>query len=67
MSESELERRIRQRQNDVSDANIDVLRSQLAQWRPLIDSEQAYALTLEGDNRWSSEDLLNQLRAATSD
>jgi hypothetical protein len=66
VSEPELEKRIRQRQYDVSDANIDVLRNQLAQWRPLIDSEQTYAVTLEGDQPWNSEVVLSMIRAAKS-
>jgi uncharacterized protein len=51
-SAEELRRRIRQRQNDASEATIDVLHHQLQSAQALSTEEQAYALTIntESDN-----------------
>ncbi len=51
-SDEELCRRIRQRQNDVSEATIDVLRHQQQSAQPLSAGEQAYVITIntESDN-----------------
>ena len=57
-SEEELGRRIGQRQNDVSEATVDVLRHQLQSAQPLSPEEQACAITINTESDNALEKLL---------
>jgi aminoglycoside phosphotransferase family enzyme/predicted kinase len=58
-SDEELSRRIRQRQNDASEATIDVLRHQQQSAQPLSVEEQAYVITIDTERDNALDILLN--------
>jgi uncharacterized protein len=58
-SDEELLRRIRQRQNDASEATIDVLRHQQQSAQSLSVEEQAYVITIDTENDSALDILLN--------
>lgn len=62
-SDGELARRIRQRQNDASEATIDVLRKQLQSAQPLTDEEQAYVITINTESGNTLESLLEKINS----
>lgn len=61
--ESILRERIKQRKNDVSDADIHVLEQQLKQWQPLLASEASVAIDVEDQGEKSLTALCNQLKS----
>ena len=58
-SDEELSRRIRQRQNDASEATIDVLQHQQQSAQPLSVEEQAYVITIDTERGNALDMLLN--------
>ena len=60
VSEEELIRRIRHRKNDVSDADIDILKHQLLKWRPLSPAEGPYVIAIDYETSLSDQ-VLHQL------
>lgn len=57
-SDEELSRRLRQRQNDASEASIEVLQHQQQSAQPLSSEEQAYAITINTESANALEKLL---------
>jgi aminoglycoside phosphotransferase family enzyme/predicted kinase len=58
-SDEELSRRIRQRQNDVSEATIDVLQHQLQSAQPMSSEEQKFVITINTESDNALEKLLD--------
>ena len=58
-SDEELSRRIRQRQNDASEATTDVLQHQQQSAQPLSAEEQAYVITIDTERGNALDMLLN--------
>jgi len=58
--------RIGQRQNDVSDADLQVLEMQISLWQPLQESEQKYALTVDTGEEVDINALVGRIKAQTS-
>jgi len=61
VSEQELIRRVRNRKEDVSDADISVLKQQLADWQPLTAAETSSAITVKYDQPLTDGFLLSLL------
>lgn len=62
-SDEELSRRLRQRQNDASEATIDVLRHQQQSEQPLSAEEQAYVITIDTESGNSLSILLDTINS----
>ena len=60
-SDEELLRRIRQRQNDASEATTDVLQQQQQSAQPLSAEEQAYVITIDTESDNALDRLLNHV------
>jgi len=60
-SDEELSRRIRQRQNDASEATIEVLRHQRQSEHPLSAEEQAYVITINTETDNALDRLLSSI------
>ncbi len=61
-----LRRRIGQRRNDVSDADLQVLEKQITLWQPLQESEQKYALSIDTGEEIDINALARQVTLRTS-
>lgn len=61
-----LRRRIGQRQNDVSDAGLQVLEKQISLWQPLQEYEEGYALTVDTGKEIDINALARQVKVQTS-
>lgn len=61
-SDRELCRRIKQRQNDASEATVDVLHRQLQSAQPLSEQEQSCVITIDTENSNALETLLDNFQ-----
>ena len=62
-SDEELCRRLRQRQNDASEATIDVLHQQQQSAQPLSQEEQTHVITINTENDNALKTLLDNFTA----
>ena len=61
-SNETLKKRIQQRENDVSDADLNVLENQIRSWHPLTENERNYSLLINTENNPDISQILNQLK-----
>lgn len=62
--ESVLMQRINERKNDVSDADVNVLNMQLKNWRPLVNDELRFAVSITPEDTQDTQRLLQLLHVA---
>ena len=58
-----LRRRIARRQDDASDANLQVLEQQLQHWRPLAQEEEQFAIRIDSEAPFDADAVAEQIRA----
>ena len=61
-SEETLKQRIRNRKNDVSDADITVLENQIKNWQPIEQDEEEYSVTINTEEKLDIEQLISRLK-----
>lgn len=61
-SEETLKQRIRNRKEDVSDADITVLENQIKNWQPIIQDEEKYSISINTEEELDIEQLLSRLK-----
>ncbi len=60
--EETLKQRIRNRKNDVSDADITVLENQIKNWQPIEQDEEKYVVSINTEEKLDVEHLLNSIK-----
>ena len=61
-SEETLKQRIRNRKNDVSDADITVLENQILNWQPMEQNEGDYAVSINTEEPLDIEQIISRLK-----
>lgn len=61
-SEETLKQRIRNRKNDVSDADITVLENQIKNWQPIEQDEEKYSVSINTEEKLDIEQLISRLK-----
>ena len=61
-SEETLKQRIRNRKNDVSDADITVLENQIKNWQPIEQNEEKYSVSINTEKKLDIEQLISRLK-----